>query len=53
MDRVFNGGIGLTLLVSSYYADKIGAMLRDAGLDNWPIGEVVAGSGEVTWGETS
>ncbi len=52
MDRVFNGGIGLALLVSSYYADTIGTMLGDAGLENWRIGEVVAGQGEVTWGET-
>lgn len=52
MDRVFNGGIGLALLVSSYYADKIGAMLSEAGLDNWRIGEVVAGDGEVVWTDT-
>lgn len=51
MDRVFNGGIGLTLLVSSYYADRISTMLSESGLDNWRIGEVIAGSGEVTWGE--
>ncbi|MDP6553808.1 MAG: phosphoribosylformylglycinamidine cyclo-ligase [Pirellulaceae bacterium] len=51
MDRAFNGGIGLTLLVSSYYADKISTMLSDAGLDNWRIGEVIAGNGDVVWGE--
>jgi len=53
MDRVFNGGIGLALLVSSYYADKIGAMLHDAGLDHWRIGDVVEGHGDVTWRQTS
>ncbi len=52
MDRVFNGGIGLTLLVSSYYADRISAMLTDAGLDNWRIGEVVTGNRQVTWGDS-
>ena len=53
MDRVFNGGIGLALLVSSYYADKISTMLSDAGLVNWRIGEVVAGIGDVTWGDSA
>jgi phosphoribosylformylglycinamidine cyclo-ligase len=52
MDRVFNGGIGLAVVVSSYYADKISSMLRDDGLDNWRIGEVIEGDGDVVWGET-
>ncbi len=52
MDQVFNGGIGLALLVSSYYADKISTMLSDDGLDNWQIGEVVVGNGAVVWAET-
>ena len=52
MDRVFNGGIGLALLVSSYYADKISEMLNEDGLDNWRIGEVVTGNGDVVWADT-
>jgi phosphoribosylformylglycinamidine cyclo-ligase len=52
MDKVFNGGIGLALLVSSFYADKISTMLSEDGLDNWRIGEVVAGDGAVVWAET-
>ncbi len=53
MDRVFNGGIGLTLLVSSYYADRVSAMLTDAGLENWRIGDVAAGQGGVVWGDAT
>ena len=49
MDRVFNRGIGLALIVSGYYADSIRRMLDEAGLPNWKIGEVVPGSGEAVW----
>jgi len=42
MERVFNMGIGLVLVVSPYYADSIQRMLTDHGLDNWPIGKIVA-----------
>jgi phosphoribosylaminoimidazole (AIR) synthetase len=35
-------GIGLVLVVSPYYADSIQRMLTDHGLDNWPIGKIVA-----------
>ncbi len=49
MFRVFNMGIGLVLIVSSYYADAIRRILKDQQLESWPIGEVVAGSGDVVW----
>ncbi len=49
MDRVFNMGIGLTLVVSPYYADSIRQQLSAAGLESWTIGRVTAGSGQVAW----
>jgi phosphoribosylformylglycinamidine cyclo-ligase len=42
MERVFNMGIGLVLVVSPYYADSIQRMLADHGLETWPIGQVAA-----------
>ena len=33
-------GLGLALIVSPYYADKIQAMLAAAGHENWKIGSV-------------
>jgi phosphoribosylformylglycinamidine cyclo-ligase len=51
MFRVFNMGIGLVLIVSSYYADAIRRILRDQQLASWQIGEVAAGQGRVVWGE--
>ena len=49
MARVFNMGIGLVLVVSSYYAESISRMLADSGLQTWTIGEVVAGEKGVAW----
>ena len=40
MDRVFNMGIGLVLVVSPYYADSIRHQLADCGLPSCPIGEI-------------
>ncbi len=40
MYRVFNMGLGLALIVSPYYAEKIRAMLTAAGHENWTIGSV-------------
>ena len=44
MQRVFNMGIGLVLVVSSYYADSIQRMLADHGLETWQIGRIAAES---------
>ena len=33
-------GLGLALIVSPYYAEKIRAMLTAAGHENWTIGSV-------------
>jgi phosphoribosylformylglycinamidine cyclo-ligase len=41
MARVFNMGIGLVLVVSPFYADSIQRTLKEAGLENWQIGEIV------------
>ncbi len=43
MDRVFNMGIGLALIVSAYYADPIRRMIASSGIDCWEIGKVAEG----------
>ncbi|MFH1265402.1 MAG: phosphoribosylformylglycinamidine cyclo-ligase [Planctomycetota bacterium] len=49
MDRVFNMGIGLVLVVSSYYAESIRHQLADCGVESWLIGRVEEGAGGVRW----
>ncbi len=49
MYRVFNMGIGLALIVSSYYAENVRRLLKDANLESWPIGQVVEGERGVAW----
>ena len=51
MFRVFNMGIGLTLVVSDYYAESIQHQLTDLGFTTWPIGKVIEGSGQCRWEE--
>lgn len=42
MDRVFNMGLGMTLVVAPYYAESIVRTIREkAGINAWIIGEVV------------
>jgi phosphoribosylformylglycinamidine cyclo-ligase len=50
MDRVFNMGLGLVLVVSPYYADSIRHQFADCGLESWSIGQVIAGPRGVRWG---
>jgi phosphoribosylaminoimidazole (AIR) synthetase len=50
MYRVFNMGVGLSMVVSEYYAESIQQQLTDLGLPSWPIGTIVAGCGESRWG---
>jgi len=50
MDRVFNMGIGMVLVVSAYYADSIRQQLSDCGLESWNIGFTRAGPQGVVWG---
>ncbi len=51
MDRVFNMGIGLVLVVSPYYATSIQHQLTDLGFENWVLGKMVRGTPRVVWGE--
>jgi phosphoribosylformylglycinamidine cyclo-ligase len=49
MERVFNLGIGLVLVVSPHYAESIRHQLADAGLESHAIGEAVEGLRGVVW----
>ena len=49
MDRVFNMGVGLVLVVSPYYAESIRSQLSRLGLESWPIGRVEQGPRGVAW----
>jgi phosphoribosylformylglycinamidine cyclo-ligase len=49
MDRVFNMGVGLALVVSPYYAESIQQQLAASGLESWVIGRVFEGNGTVLW----
>jgi phosphoribosylformylglycinamidine cyclo-ligase len=49
MDRVFNMGVGLVLVVSPHYADSIRSQLADCGLPSWTIGRAIAGDRGVVW----
>ena len=50
MERVFNMGIGLVMVVSPFYADSIRSQLSDNGYANWPIGRIESGERGVVWG---
>ena len=43
MERVFNQGVGLVLVVSSYFADSVRHQLAAAGLECWTLGQIEAG----------
>jgi phosphoribosylformylglycinamidine cyclo-ligase len=45
MDRVFNRGIGLVLVVSEYYAGGVQKIIAEHGYDCWKIGNIESGSG--------
>ncbi len=47
MRRVFNSGIGMTAVVSNFYAASIAAEVSALGIDCQPIGRIVRGSGKV------
>ena len=49
MDRVFNMGVGLALVVSPFYADSIRDQIRKLGLGCWTIGCVNQGERGVRW----
>ena len=49
MYRVFNMGLGLVLVVSDYFANKIRRLLAELNFDAWEIGQIAEGDGEVLW----
>ncbi len=49
MDRVFNLGVGLVLVVSNYYADNIQRILKREGLESWKLGEIKSGGSGARW----
>jgi len=49
MDRVFNLGVGMVLVVSPYYAESIRHQLTDQGVASWPIGLTREGPRSVVW----
>ncbi len=51
MDRVFNMGLGLALIVSPYYAESIRHQFSRSGLKSWQIGQVEEGERGVVWGD--
>jgi phosphoribosylformylglycinamidine cyclo-ligase len=50
MDRVFNMGVGMVLVVSPFYAESIRHQLADHGVPSWTIGRVQEGPQGVVWG---
>jgi len=53
MERVFNMGIGLVLVVAPFYAESIRNQLKRSGLESWQIGWARQGPRGVVWAETS
>jgi phosphoribosylformylglycinamidine cyclo-ligase len=51
MERVFNMGIGLSLVFNPHYETTITSMLNDAGLVHWKLGEIHAGPRSVVWAQ--
>ncbi len=49
MDRVFNMGLGLVMVVSPHFAESIRHQLADCGLASWTIGRATAGPRGVDW----
>ena len=46
MERVFNMGVGMVLVVSPHFADSIQRQLSDLGHENWKIGTVTAATAD-------
>lgn len=49
MRRVFNMGIGMTMVVSEFYSKAICTRLNEAGITARPIGKIVPGEGQVSY----
>jgi len=52
MERVFNLGVGMVLVVSPYYAESIRHQLAQSGVESWPIGRAQSGPRGVVWSGT-
>jgi phosphoribosylformylglycinamidine cyclo-ligase len=48
MDKTFNQGVGMAAIVGATHADAALRLLAERGVDAWPLGEVVPGSGTVS-----
>lgn len=53
MQRVFNMGLGLVLIVSPHYAESIRHQLADCGLESWTIGRATSGPRGVVWSDAT
>lgn len=49
MAHIFNMGLGLVLIVSPFYANKVLEMVHSQGLSAWVIGHAKSGSGKSRW----
>jgi phosphoribosylformylglycinamidine cyclo-ligase len=49
MGCVFNLGVGLVLVVNSFFADSIRTQLADCGLESWVIGRIEDGNREAVF----
>jgi phosphoribosylformylglycinamidine cyclo-ligase len=47
MESTFNRGVGLFAVVASADADRALALLTGRGIEAWPVGEIISGTGEV------
>ncbi len=52
MERVFNMGLGMILVVSPFYAESIRSQLAASGLESFLIGQIVDGASGVAWDNT-
>ena len=50
MFRVFNMGVGYTLIVRPHFADAVAEKLARSGETVYRLGEVVSGTGKVRMG---
>jgi phosphoribosylformylglycinamidine cyclo-ligase len=47
MDKTFNQGVGMAAILGASHTDAALRLLAERGVDAWPLGEVVHGSGTV------
>ena len=49
MERVFNMGLGLVMVISPFYAESIRSQLSEQEIESWIIGEIIDGPRGVSW----